>query len=65
MISEKWLKVWKVVVGLLSERSTWQAIGFFLGLFLSKDLASLDWGAAAAVGGSLSALIKVWPDKKV
>lgn len=54
----------RVLVALLSERSTWQGIGFFAGLLISKDLASLDWGAAAAVGGAASAVFKLWPDKK-
>lgn len=57
-------KIMGVMASLLSERSTWQGIGFFLGAFVSKDLAGLDWGAAAFIGASLSALLKLLPDKK-
>lgn len=47
----------------LGERGTWQGIGFFVGVFISKDWADLDWGMAAFIGSSLSGIIKIiFPD---
>lgn len=60
----RWIQIRDVTVQLLSERSTWQAIGFFAGLFLSRDVANADWGSAAAVGAAISAFLKIPPDKK-
>lgn len=49
----------------LSERSTWQGIGFLVAAAGSKFGAGLDWGEAAALGGALSGLLKmVYPDPK-
>lgn len=46
------------------EPSTWQGIGFLTGLLGGKGATDLDWGAAAALGGTISALIKsTLPDK--
>lgn len=46
------------------EASTWQGIGFICALFGAKQFANLDWGSAAAFGGTISAGIKaVFPDK--
>lgn len=47
----------------LSERGTWQGIGFFAGTFVSKDLGQMDWGLAAFIGGAISGIIKIiFPD---
>lgn len=47
----------------LSEQSTWQGIGFLVGLSGGKWAANLDWGQAAGLGGVVSALIKmIFPD---
>lgn len=43
----------------LGEPSTWQGIGFIVGLTGSKFGLGLDWGQAAGLGGSISALIKM------
>lgn len=49
----------------LSEQSTWQGIGFLVGLTGAKFGAGMDWGAAAGLGGIISALLKiVFPDPK-
>lgn len=49
----------------LSERSTWQGIGFVLGAVGCKWAGEVDWGAAAAFGGFISAGLKVvFADKK-
>lgn len=42
----------------LGQQSTWQGIAFLMTLFGSKYGAELDWGAAAAAGGTVSALLK-------
>lgn len=42
----------------LGEQSTWQGIGFLVALTGSKFGAGMDWGPAAALGGSVSALVK-------
>lgn len=48
----------------MGEASTWQGIGFIAALFGAKWAANLDWGSAAALGGTVSAFIKaVFPDK--
>lgn len=61
---DKLVKLRDVLVALLSERSTWQGIGFLASAFISKDLGNLDWGQATFIGASLSAVLKIWPDKK-
>lgn len=45
-------------VARLKEPSTWQAIGFIVGLLGGKYAADFDWGQGAAVGGLISAIIK-------
>lgn len=52
-----YLSIW------IKERSTWQAIGFLAGMLISKELGDLDWGAAAALGGAISATVKLARDK--
>ena len=42
----------------LGESSTWQGLGFLLTLLGARWAGSLDWGAAAALGGTVSAIIK-------
>ena len=42
----------------LAEPTTWQGVAFALSLFGSR-YAGLDWGQAAALGGLVSAFIKV------
>jgi hypothetical protein len=47
----------------LSEQSTWQGIGFIIGLTGAKFGAGLDWGQAAGLGGIISAVLKmIFPD---
>jgi len=41
----------------ISEASTWQAIGFLVGLFTAR-YSGMDWGQGAALGGVISAFIK-------
>ena len=41
----------------LAEKSTWQGIGFAVGLFSAK-FSGMDWGQGAALGGIISAAIK-------
>jgi hypothetical protein len=46
----------------LAEPGTWQGIGFFVGL-ISAHYATMDWTQAAAIGGSVSGLLKIiFPD---
>jgi hypothetical protein len=46
------------------ESSTWQGLGFLATLAGAKFGGDLDWGAAAAAGGLVSALLKtLFPDK--
>ena len=48
----------------LSEASTWQGIGFIVALTGCKVGAGMDWGAAAGIGGVISAAIKMcFPDE--
>ena len=52
------------VLDRIGEPSTWQGLGFLIGLFGSKVFIDLDWGGAAALGGTFSAFLKsVFPDK--
>lgn len=47
----------------LSEPSTWQGIGFLIGLTGAKFGAGTDWGQAAGLGGIVSAVLKmIFPD---
>lgn len=61
---KKWIQIRDTTITLLSERSTWQGIGFLVGAFGARELGSMDWGAASCVGGAISAFLKIWPDKK-
>lgn len=56
-IELKMYQVFAYLVDRAAEKSTWQAISFLLGLF-GSHYANLDWGQAAAVGATLSALLK-------
>lgn len=47
-----------ILLARLGEQSTWQGIGFLVTLTGSKFGAGMDWGPAAALGGSVSAVIK-------
>ncbi len=52
----------------LGERSTWEGIGFAVALAGSRFGQGLDWGLAAGIGGTVSAMIKAFfpdPTKKV
>lgn len=56
------------VLDRLGEAGTWQAIGFVVGLTTAR-YKDMDWGAAAAFGGVVSAAIKaffpdIWDSKK-
>jgi hypothetical protein len=42
----------------IGESSTWQAIGFIVSLF-GSHFVGVDWGQGAALGGFVSALIKM------
>lgn len=54
----KRLKIaYEFILERLGEASTWQAIGFLVGLFTAK-YNGLDWGQGAALGGVISAFIK-------
>ena len=46
------------VIELLGQQSTWQGIAFLVALSGGRFAADLDWGEAAALGGTLSALLK-------
>lgn len=47
------------------ERSTWEGIGFVVALTGSHFGHDLDWGLAAGLGGTVSAMIKAFfPDPK-
>lgn len=43
----------------LSEQTTWQGIGFLVAASGSHFGAGLDWGQAAAIGGSVPAILKI------
>jgi hypothetical protein len=50
----------------LAERSTWEGVGFLVGLTGSRFGQGLDWGLAAGIGGTISAMIKAFfPDTKL
>lgn len=62
-MGEKINRLRAYVLDRMGEASTWQGIGFLVSLFGVKWATSLDWGAAAALGGTISAGIKaVFPD---
>lgn len=42
----------------MGEPTTWQGVGFLVGLTGSHFGAGLNWGEGAAFGGTLSAFIK-------
>lgn len=49
----------------LSEQSTWQGIGFLVGLSGAKLGLGMDWGQAAGLGGIISAVLKmIFPEPK-
>lgn len=55
----------EVIEARLQEQSTWQGIGFVVALTGAKWGVGMDWGAAAGLGGIISALLKiVFPDPK-
>ena len=59
----KLYKAYAYFLDRLAEQSTWQGIGFFIGLATGKGLGC-DWGQAAAIGGMVSGILKSFlPDK--
>lgn len=53
----------KYIADRLQEASTWQGIGFLVGLTGCKLGMGMDWGQAAGLGGIISAVIKtIFPD---
>ena len=57
------IKLRDTVLARMGESSTWQGIGFIVTLSGARWSQNLDWGSAAALGGTVSALIKaVLPD---
>ncbi len=46
------------IIELMAQPSTWQGIAFLLTLTGSRFAADFDWGEAAALGGTVSALLK-------
>lgn len=57
------LKLRETVLARMGESSTWQGIGFLAVLCGARWAQGLDWGSAAALGGTVSAIIKsVLPD---
>lgn len=46
------------ILARMGESSTWQGIGFIITLTGARWSQNLDWGSAAALGGTVSALIK-------
>jgi len=56
-------KIVQFILARLEEPSTWQAIGFVVALTGSRFGADLDWGKGAALGATVSAILKmVIPD---
>lgn len=54
-----------VIEARLVEQSTWQGIGFIVALTGAKFGVGMDWGAAAGIGGVISATLKIiLPDPK-
>lgn len=62
-MSQKLNQTLDYLLSQLGEASTWQGIGFVVGLLGSRHVVGLDWGQAAGIGGTISATIKmVLPD---
>ena len=60
------IKLRDTILARMGESSTWQGIGFLVTLSGARWSQNLDWGSAAALGGTVSALIKaVLPDSLV
>lgn len=54
---------WGYFLDQLGQPGTWQGIGFAVSLIYGKQYGGLPWGEAAALGGAVSAIIKiVFPD---
>lgn len=49
--------IYNFILDRLAEPSTWQGVGFLVGLFTAK-FQGMDWGQGAALGGFISAFIK-------
>lgn len=61
-MNDKLRAILHVIEDRLTEQSTWQGIGFVVGLFIAKA-QGMDWGQAAGLGGIISAVLKiVFPD---
>lgn len=61
----RWKRFVYFTLDRLSEQGTWQGIGFLVAALGSKFGAGLDWGQAAALGGALSAFMKmIFPEPK-
>jgi hypothetical protein len=58
-VNRKLNKAIRYILDRLGEPSTWQGVGFIIGLCGGKFSAGLDWGQAAGLGGTVSALIKM------
>ena len=58
-MKEKFIRAINYGLDRLKEPSTWQGIGFVVCMFGSKFGAGLDWGQAAGLGGTLSAMLKM------
>lgn len=64
-MKEKMYAVLGVIEDRLKERSTWEGIGFIVGLTGARWGAGMDWGMAAGLGSVISAVLKtVFPDPK-
>jgi hypothetical protein len=62
---KKFYAILDVIEARLCEQSTWQGIGFIVALTGAKFGIGMDWGAAAGIGGVISATLKiVFPDPK-
>ena len=56
---DKLKKVGSYALDRLGEPSTWQGVGFVVAASGSKFGLGMDWGQAAALGGFLSAAVKM------
>lgn len=64
-MKEKTKKVLAYFLDRMGEPGTWQGVGFLVAAAGSKFGAGLDWGGAAALGGAVSGLLKIFlPDGK-
>lgn len=62
---KKYRAILTMIEDRLQEQSTWQGIGFIVALMGAKWGAGLDWGAAAGLGGIISAVLKIcFPEPK-